>query len=82
MYEYYPYRKKTKRKNEVVEQPRVVQYKKYHFYANAGLTKKIEDFKEEMRQGDSKVFQDILNDFFLDREIIENKKDIEHLLGE
>ena len=71
--------KKRYRNNAVLQKP-VLKSKKYQFRANGGLTARIEKLKDVLRQGDTKVITDILNDFFLDYELIENKKDIEHLL--
>ena len=55
----------------------VVQPKKYQFRACTDLTKEIEDFKKEMGQGDSKVVQDILSDFFLTRDCERRKAEME-----
>ena len=70
------YYKKYRHRKRVVAQSSVAQYKRYHIYADAELTKDIEKFKKEMGQGDSKVFQDILNDFFLNRDCERRKAEM------
>ena len=69
-----------KRKNRVVLQKNVVQ-KKYQFRADSELTEDIENYKKEMKQGDSKIIQDILNDFFLTKRLREQKEDVEHFIN-
>ncbi len=45
------------------------------------LDDKIKLLANELNQTYSQVFRDILEDFFLDQELIENKRDVEHFLG-
>ena len=74
---YRRYSQKNKGKNGFVVQRDVVKPKKYQFRACADLTKEIEDFKKEIGQGDSKVVQDILSDFFLTRDCERRKAEME-----
>ena len=74
---YRRYSHKNKDEDDVVLLKNVVQPKKYQFRADNELTKDIEDFKKEMGQGDSKVIQDILNDFFLTRDCERRKAEME-----
>ena len=81
MYDYYPHWKKKVTEKPTVRQIDVRQKNRITIRLDDELYSEVKSLAKELNQDESKVIRDILNDFFLDREIIENKKDVEHLLS-
>jgi len=73
---------KHKRENVVARQIDGRQKNRVTIRLDDELNNKVNNLAKELVQTESKVIRDILNNFFLDREIIENKKDVEHFLYE
>ncbi len=82
MYEFYPFWKKKRRKNTCVPQNNVSQTKDriIKFRCDDELFCKHEELAKELGQSISKVARDISEDFFLDKELIEQKENVRHFL--
>ena len=52
----------------------------FHFRTDFELAKNIKDLARELNQTHSKVIKDILEDFFLEQKLREQKEDIKHFL--
>jgi len=78
MSENFVYYGRFKKRSDYVLQKNVIQKgKTFQVRADYELTKLIQDLAKELGQADSKVIKDILEDFFLDQKIKQQKFELE-----
>lgn len=76
--DFYGYYGKHKGRNYLVMPTNVIQKgKTFQIRADYELTKLIQDLAKELNQKDAKVIKDILEDFFLDQKLKQQKLDLE-----
>lgn len=76
--DFYGYCGKHKRKNSLVMPTNVIQKgKTFQIRADYELTNLIQDLAKELSQKDAKVIKDILEDFFLDQKLKQQKLELE-----
>ena len=80
MENFHVYRTNRKRSNYVMTENVIHKGKTFQLRADFELRKRIEDLAKELNQTDSKVIKDILEDFFLEQTLKEQKEDVEHFL--
>ena len=73
------YGKHKRRSNYVLQKDVEQKGEPFHFRADAELTKSIKDLSKELDHSVSKVIKDILDDFFLDRKLTQQKYELEDI---
>jgi hypothetical protein len=80
MENFYNYQTKTKRDNYTLQKNVEQKGGGFHFRADYELTKYIKELSKGLNHSVSKVIKDILEDFFLEQKLREQKEDVEHFL--
>lgn len=75
------YGKHRRRSNYVIHKDVIHKGKTFQFRADAELKKYIESLSELLDQSESKIIKDILEDFFLEQRLREQKEDVEHFIN-
>ena len=73
------YGKHKRRSNYVLQKDVEQKGESFHFRADADLSKNIKDLSKELDHSISKVIKDILEDFFLDQKIKQQKFELSDL---
>lgn len=73
---FYVFKTKRKRSNYVIQSDVIHNGKTFQFRADYELRKNIENLAKGLDQSDAKVIKDILENFFLDQKIKQQKFEI------
>ncbi len=77
---FYVYQTNKRRSNYVMPQNVIHKGKTFQIRVDYELRKYIETLAKENNESDSKAIKDILEDFFLEQTLKEQKEDVEHFL--
>ncbi len=76
MEDFYVFKTKKKRSNYVLQNSVEQKGESFHFRADFELTENINGLAKELNQTVSKIIKDILEDFFLEQKLREQKFEI------
>lgn len=80
MENFYVYQTKKKRSNYILQNNVELKGEVFHFRTDYELAANIKELAKELNHSVSKVIKDILEDFFLERKLKEQKEDVKHFL--